>query len=273
MQKITDGLYLEINQRSSNNGIINTSEGVVLIDTPMIPEIAIRLRDEVKQLGPVKYIVNTEPHHDHFNGNCFFEGAIISHEGTRDAVLSAQPGQLADYLKHAFPDAKPIPGDFVYRPPTITIKGDTVLHLGHHTIEILYLPGHTPYQLGVFVPEEKVLFASDNIVRDITYLHQALIDRWFETLNRMESLDAKIVVPGHGELCDHSYIAHMRKILNAWVDAARSAMKRGLSQEEAQREITMEEYYPRVLQDSRLFQVKNLNIQSLYRMYATHWPL
>ena len=41
--------------------------------------------------------------------------------------------------------------------------GDLTLHVGAHTFNLLWTPGHTPGQTTVHVPEERVAFTGDTL--------------------------------------------------------------------------------------------------------------
>jgi len=72
--------------RGSTHGFVTTSEGVVMIDCPMMPSDAIRWRFEILKLnrGEVRYLINTDSHHDHTTGNGVFPGIVISSVGVRE---------------------------------------------------------------------------------------------------------------------------------------------------------------------------------------------
>jgi cyclase len=267
MQKLTENVFAATGRTGSNNSIVKTTEGLVLIDTPLLPEDAIKLRDEIAGMGKIRYIINTEPHADHFNGNCYFDGTVIGHEGTREAVLGSTKKQIEALVKQSASQNLALLKEFYYRPPAITFSTRMSLYLGKHTFELIHMPGHTPYQAAVYVPEEKALFSSDNVVGVIPYFIHAIPDQWFKALDLMEKMDIKIIVPGHGEVTDLSAIPRMRNTLHTWIDVVKDAIGKGLTLEEAQKAITMEEYYPAINEDAHLQQVRDLNIASLYRIY------
>ena len=151
MQKITDNVYVETGFGGSNNTFVVTGEGIVMIDTPQSPDDALKWRDEIARHGSVKYIINSEPHGDHFTGNFFFEGMVVAPDGVRKAILASDANQLSQQMKQMAPDATLIPDDFYYKPPVITFSQKLTLHLGDHTFELTNLPGHTPYQTAVDV--------------------------------------------------------------------------------------------------------------------------
>ena len=268
MQKITDNVYAETGFRGCNSGFVVTRDGVVMIDTPQIPTDAVKWRDEIAKHGPVRYLINTEPHGDHFTGNYFFEGTVIAHEGVRDAILASSIEQLKERLQQMAPDSLPLMEGYSYRPPTITLSQQLTLYVGNHTFRLINLPGHTPYQIAVYIPEEKVVFTSDNIFYKVqAFLHQALPFEWLESLKRLQELEANVLVPGHGELCDRGYIPEMGDFIQAWIDAVKTAIDQGMSLEEAQDKVSLLDRYPMAPGTEAMGQeVQRMNVERLYQL-------
>ncbi|MBA7597141.1 Hydroxyacylglutathione hydrolase [subsurface metagenome] len=245
MQQIADNVYAETGFRGCNPGFVVTREGVVMIDTPQMPADAIKWRDEISKHGEVRYLINTEPHADHFTGNYFFEGTVVAHEGTREAILAASVDQLMERLRQIAPESLPLVEGFTYRPPEITLSERLTLYVGDHTFQLINLPGHTPFQVAVHIPEERVVFTSDNVFGKVqAWLHQALPYEWLDSLKRIQELDADVLVPGHGSICDRSYIPEMCAFIQAWIDEVTRAIDQGMSLEEAQDKISLLDRYP-----------------------------
>jgi glyoxylase-like metal-dependent hydrolase (beta-lactamase superfamily II) len=60
-------------------------------------------------------------------------------------------------------------------------------------------PAHTPEDVVVFLPSEKVLFAGDIVFRGrLPYVGQADSRHWIAALGTVLAFDADTVVPGHG---------------------------------------------------------------------------
>jgi cyclase len=240
MQKVTNNVYVETGFAGSNNTFVTTSEGIVMIDTPQSAGEAVKWRDEIAKHGKVKYVINTEPHPDHVSGNWFFEGTVVAHEGVREAILALSVDQTRKQMKEMAPKAPPLPDDFCYKAPSITFSQRLTLHVGKHTFQLINLPGHTPYQTAVYIPEEKVVCTSDNITNGVSpFLFQALPYEWLESLKRYQELDAKIVVPGHGEVCDLSVVPQVSKIIQSWIDVTKEALKKGMSLEQTQKDTVL----------------------------------
>jgi cyclase len=242
MQKVTDNIYVETGFSGSNNTFVVTGEGIVMIDTPQSPDDAIRWRDEIAKHGTVKYIINSEPHGDHITGNFFFDGMVVAHEGIREAILASDADQLRQQMKQMAPDATPIPDDFYYKAPVITFSQKLTFHLGDHTFELTNLPGHTPYQTAIYIPEEKVVCTSDNVVNGVQpFLHQAVPYEWLESLKRYQEYDADYLIPGHGDVCKPDYLPEMIKMVQAWIDAAKEAIEKGMTAEQVQEDTSLME--------------------------------
>ena len=72
----------------------DTSDGVVVIDTPQLPTRAVAMRREAEAHGPIRYLINTEHHVDHIFGNYWFKGvpAVVNHQGLYDNFMVADAG-------------------------------------------------------------------------------------------------------------------------------------------------------------------------------------
>jgi len=265
MQKVTDNIYVESERSVCNTSIVVTKEGVVVIDTPMAPPNAKQIAAEIARFGPVRYVINSEPHGDHIAGNCYFGGLVVTHDGTRDALLAAKPEDITGMLQMMAPDSLPLDKEFHFRPSDITFSDRLTLYLGDHTFHLIHMPGHTPYSLAVYVPEEKAVFTSDNINLGMPVFRDAIPDKWLETLRRLEELDVDIVVPGHGEVTDKSSFSKMSKLVKSWIDTVADAIARGLSLEEAMEEVPRAEQFAQMPKEGPAAGFLRMNIESLYK--------
>lgn len=269
IEQITESIHVETGVRGCNHSFVVTSDGVVMIDTPQFPSDAVKWRDLIAGFGSVLYIINNEPHGDHVAGNFFFKGTVVAHEGTRTAVLATPASQYVDMVKQMEPASLPLVDGYSYRPPTMTFSERMTLHVGKHTFELMHLPGHTPSQTAVYVPEDKVLFTSDNVVRGTMpfVTPQAMPFEWVRSLQRMQELDVKVVVPGHGGICDKPYLGEMTAGIQGWIDVVSDAVKKGMSREEAQEKINMiDRYRDSPNPPERLRQTQRMNVARLYEV-------
>jgi cyclase len=267
LQQITSNVFAETQVRGCNHGFVTTSEGIVMIDSPQKPSDALRWKAEIEKRGQILYIINTEPHGDHWTGNAYFDVPVIAHEGVRTRILETDlPSHVARVAGMGPEEPKLLEG---YRPnaPIITFKNGMTLHVGDHTFEMIHMPGHTPYQAAILVREEGVVFTSDNIFHKVqTYIQEANPNQWLNALNSLRYLDEEIFVPGHGALCDKSYLDEQGTYIMEWVDYVRRAVERGMSKEEAIENLTdMTDRYPMdVGQDGTSPRVMKMNVANLY---------
>lgn len=263
MQKITENVYVESELSACNTGVVVTGEGVVVVDTPMAPAAAQQVAAEIAKLGTVRYVINGEPHTDHISGNGYFGGKVVAHEGTRRIILEADAEAFKEQLRRMAPGS-PVPDDFRYRAPEITLTDSLTLFLGKHTFHLMHLPGHTPYNLAVHVPEERLVFTSDNINLGMPIFISALPDKWLESLEWLEKLDVDIVVPGHGEVCGREAFSQMKAKVNDWTDAVGAAVKRGLNPADTVNAIMGDKRFRDIPREGPMVDFIRANIESLY---------
>ena len=268
ISKITEYLYVETGVRGCNHGFVVTGDGVIMIDTPFMYSNSISWRDEIARHGSVSYIINTEPHIDHFSGNAFFEGVIIAHEGTRQMIMDTPPADYLQVLADDEPDSLPLVGDYSFRLPSITITDRMYLRTGGRVLQLTNFPGHTPYQIAVYLPEEKVLFTSDNVVHDtIPFITpQAQPFKWLESLKQMQKIDAAYIIPGHGGIRDKSVLQQMIDELRVWLEAVSVAMGKGMGLEETQKQVNLlDRYQSASLPAEVVARTHEMNVITVYR--------
>ena len=253
MENVTPRVFTTTKLRGCNPSFVTTADGVVVIDTPQLPTRAVAMRAAAEAHGPIRYIVNTEHHVDHIFGNYFFKGAgtVVNHRELYDRFMVVYPE--LDPFAYAF---ESVPGpnakgtdlddpeglalwpdrDEYYRDPNkgrIVFTGDLMLRVGDHTFNLLHTPGHTPGQLAVHVPEERVVFTGDTIFSGCqTWLMTSNVDRWLAALERIRGLDVDWMIPGHGPVVPKSYVDVQRSQLMEWKTAVAGAIAKGWTREE-----------------------------------------
>jgi len=246
MIQVTKNVYVETGMPACNLGLITTKEGVVMIDTPMRPTDAMRWRDEVSKKGSIRYLINTEEHADHWQGSYFFPGILITHQITRDKLTKVPAVEVIDRVKLIDPNGASLAKGYQVRLAEITFTGSMNLHIGDHTVRLFNLPGHSTGGIGVYIPEERVVFTTDIIFHKLkSWLNESDPSQWFASLKKLSELDFDFIVPGHGDLCKKDYIEQQTTTIRQWVEVVKSAIKQGLSLEEAQAKITSPDSYPK----------------------------
>ncbi len=267
MQQLTSNVFVETQVRGCNHGFVTTSDGIVMIDSPQKPSDALRLKAGIEKRGELRYIINTEPHGDHWTGNAFFDAPVVAHEGVRTRILNTNMEEHVARVASFGPEEPKLLEGYVPNAPIITFKNGMTLHVGDHTFQMTHMPGHTLYQAAISIKEEGVVFTSDNIFHKVqTYVQEANPDEWLATLESLRHLDEEVFVPGHGALCDKGYLDEQGAYLMEWKEYVRSALERGMTKDEAIENLTaMTDRYPMdVGQDGTSPRVMRMNVANLY---------
>jgi cyclase len=287
MEQVTANVRTDTKLRGCNPSYVTTSDGVVVIDTPQLPTRAVAMRREAESHGPIRYVINTEHHVDHIFGNYYFKGAgrVVNHQGLYDRFMVVYPE--LDPFAYAY---ESVPGDNpkgtdldvpeslalwpdreeYYRDPnkgTIVFTGDLTLKVGDHTFNLLHTPGHTPGQLAVHVPEERVVFTGDTIFSGCqTWLMTSNVEQWLAALERIRTLDVDLIVPGHGPVVTMQYLDVQRSHLMEWKTAVATAVANGWTREETVERVNFKDRFGPVDigQGYMLDYIQNLNAGTLY---------
>jgi cyclase len=187
----TSDLYAQVTA-----GVIVTSEGAVVVDTLPFPQETRELLVFVQERGlRVPFVINTHSHADHINGSYLFEGAdLVAHRRCR-AILRRHGERVLEEAKAETPEL----AEVQLRLPSITFDQELTLRLGDRTMRLIHLPGHTPDSIGVYVEEDKILFAGDAVM-PIPYIVGGDREAMMDSLRIIGQLSLENIVQGHGEV-------------------------------------------------------------------------
>lgn len=278
MQSVTPRVFTDTNRRGCNPSFVVTDDGVVIIDTPQLPTVAVAMRKEAESHGPIRYLINTEHHVDHIFGNYYFKGAglVVNHKGVYDNFMTVYPeldpfAYAAEAIPTDDPDGQILfpDRDEYYTDPnkgSIVFTGDLTLRVGGHTFHLIHTPGHTPGQLAVYVPEERTVFTGDTIFSDCqTWLMTSDLEQWLDALEVLRSLDVDHVVPGHGPVTTPTYLNTQRSVLIEWKNAVAAAVAAGWSRDETIERVNFADRAPvDIGQGHMMTYIQTLNAGSLY---------
>lgn len=273
MQQITANVFAETKVRGCNFGFLVTADGIVMFDSPHKPSDALALKAEIEKRGRLRYIINTEPHGDHWTGNAFFNAPVIAHEGVRSRILDTDMEQHIQRVSSFGPDEPRLMQGYKPNVPVITFKNHMTLHVGDHTLEMIHMPGHTAYQAAICIKEEGVVWTSDNIFNKVqTYIQEANPDQWLLALESLRRLDEEIFVPGHGDLCGKAYLDEQGAFIQEWKEYVKRAIDRGLTKEQAIYSLTdMIERYPTESPQQDAAAINRMNVANLYDFLTGNW--
>ncbi|WP_373483630.1 MBL fold metallo-hydrolase [Acetobacterium sp.] len=276
MEKLTSNVYTETKIRGCNPSIVFTKEGAVFIDTAQILTDLLEMIAFAEEKGPIKYMINTEPHIDHIFGNHWFAGKcpVIGHEAI-DKDFFLVPGEMdgydysVDVLTRQDPKGLPLmPSreDYIINKPQITFSKDMSMKVGDHTFKLYHTPGHSDSQIAVYVPEERVVFVGDTIFSDCqTWLHSANIDELINSLKFIYTLDVDYIVPGHGPVVKKSYILKQLSFIYEWLNQVAEGIAKEWTLDECIEKISFADRCPvDIGQDEMMEYIQRTNIIKCY---------
>jgi glyoxylase-like metal-dependent hydrolase (beta-lactamase superfamily II) len=219
---------------NANSGFIVTDAGVVVVDSGSSWKVAEAIHAAIRRVTdqPVKFVVNTGGQDHRWLGNGYFraQGAeILAAAAAIDdmnARWAAQLQALAGELKD-----KAVGTEIVL--PTRTFAQSEVLTLGGREIHLLHFGGgHTPGDSVVWLPADGVVFAGDLVYVDrlLGVLPFSSATAWLASFAEMERLQPRLIVPGHGAVCDlpkaqretrdylQLLVGHMQRAVDGMVD-------------------------------------------------------
>lgn len=189
----------------SNAGFVVTPKSVVVIDALGSPALAQRLVQLIKTITPlpISHVIVTHYHADHIYGLQVFKdlGAhIIAHQAAGEYInsetarlrLKASQEQLGPWIDQ---NTRLVVADEM-------LQGTTPQKLQVNGVDFIIAPAgpaHTPEDLVIYLPFEKVLFAGDLVFRGrLPFVGGADSKQWINSLNKLLNFDVSVIVPGHG---------------------------------------------------------------------------
>jgi cyclase len=266
MTQVADGIYLfqtapygEVGLDGNSVAIVG-STGVLVFDTNGTPSAAAAVLAEIRRLTtqPVRYIVNSHWHWDHWYGTEVYRQAfpgvqVVSQTRTRGMMMGPalefnRPGierQLPGYVKMLEEKAPTDPSvrerletarffleqkrSVKHVIPDVTFDRAFDIDLGNRRVQVRhYDRAVTPGDSYLYVPEQKVLITGDLLVNPLPFALSSYPSGWLATLQQLDALDASVIVPGHGApLEDESLLHTTMEVFRELLTRGRDARARG----------------------------------------------
>lgn len=198
----------------SNTAFIITESGVIVIDTGSSYRYAKAMIREISKITNKKItdVINTHHHPDHFLGNSAFKSAKIwASKITKENISKYGDNYINTLTNLVFDWMK---GTTLKVPDHILTEN--YLKVGNYKLKILYLNGHTKSDIAIYDENTKTLFASDLLFYNrAAATPHANIQKWINSLKKLQKLDYKVIVTGHGSIAkDNKSFIQMIKYLS-----------------------------------------------------------
>lgn len=249
MEEISPGVYVKYDYEGANVGCILTDEGAIVIDTPLIPADGEAWVEEVAKIADkVLFVFNTDHHRAHIIGNQYFDAPVVAHEHAWKEMSSYKDAFL-ERTKNIFKRRPEIATQYDHvtiKKPEITFTGRLLVKKGGREVEFVYLGGHSPATSGVWLADERILFAGDAVVvGEHPSLGQSDSKEWMAMLTKLRKMSLQSVVPGHGPLCNVEATVAISEYIRAMRSKVRRQYKSGRTKSEAAVVISqMIDYFP-----------------------------
>jgi cyclase len=250
-----------------NTTVIVGERSVLVIDSSYLPSSAAEDIAQIRRWTDktVRYLLNTHWHPDHQRGNSVYVDAfpdvtIVAHRETAKLMAAYDAGNRERYpkrlqaMKESLAKGRDANGkalDATARAelqqtvdgrsrvmtelehsrlqlPTLTFDSELTLELGNRIVEVRHSGiGDTRGDAWAYLPKEQVLVTGDLLVAPVPYFFAGYPEGLAQVLRRLQELDAKAIVPGHGDvLRDKTYLRAVLEMVETIVAQVNAAVVR-----------------------------------------------
>jgi len=242
LKPVASGVYAAIAKPrpvlNCNAAVVVLDDGVLVVDTHSKPSAARALIAKIREVTdkPVRFVVNTHFHWDHYQGNEAYPSAwpagieIIASEMTREDILhrgiprakreilevpkaieklkldlanqtdAAQKARIEDEIRQRQSYLDELKSMRMAL-PSVTFDRSLVIHRPSRSVHILWLgKAHTSGDVVVYLPKDRVVATGDMLHGWMPYMGDSDPYEWPRTLDEVSKLDFDFVIGGHGDL-------------------------------------------------------------------------
>jgi glyoxylase-like metal-dependent hydrolase (beta-lactamase superfamily II) len=239
-ERVADGVYAFVGETgartaaneglNANLGLVVTPAGALLIDSGATFQGARQVHEAVQRVTaqPVRWVINTGGQDHRWLGNGYFQaqGAELIAHAAAEADLRERGNDQLQALRAVL--GTKADGTVPVLPTRWIRRSDERLELGGVIIELKHRGGaHTPGDLLVWLPAQRVLFSGDAVYVDrlLGVLPVSRSKAWLETFAAIEALNPERIVPGHGRVCT---LEQAQRETRDYLVALRAHMKRAV---------------------------------------------
>src|SRR5436190_13990417 len=273
IKKVADGVHAAVAapayKVNSNTAIIESDDGVVIVDTHPKPSAARVIVERLSEIttAPVRYVVNTHFHWDHWHGNEVYPAAypnaeIVTNQLTREAMVTKGLKRIQDHVRQVPREIAQLEAERAaagapaerarleanvrlaasylaevraLKPalPTMVFERTMTLYRRDREIHLLYLGrAHTEGDVFVYLPKEKVVITGDAVIGWTPYMGDGYPEDWAGTLDRLAALDFTHIIMGHGDPCGRDWLTTFRGYVRDMVEGVRREVAAGATLDE-----------------------------------------
>ena len=278
VKKVADGVWVAVAapayKVNCNTAIIENDDGVMVVDTHSKPSAARVIVGKLRELTskPVRYVVNTHFHWDHWHGNEVYpatypDAEIVTNQITREAMVMKGLKRIQDHMRQVPGEIAKLKADLqaaspsqrtkleadlrlaeayltevkALKPalPTIAFEQTMKLYRRDREIHLLHLGrAHTAGDVFVYLPREKVVITGDAMIGWTPFMGDGYPEEWAATLDRLAQLDFTHIIMGHGNVTGREWLGTFRSYVHDMVEAVRQEAATGATLDEVKQRVT-----------------------------------
>ncbi|MGL5164628.1 MAG: MBL fold metallo-hydrolase [Afipia sp.] len=201
IQAAEDVYQIRFKNRAANAYLVRGSKRTIMIDVGLSSNYQ-HLLECLQHLGvklsDIDMVVLSHEHLDHIGAAYHFTGKTIiaAHRLAANKIMLRDDFSM---LRKMFnePDV-PIDID-------IWLEEGNLIDLGNFRLTVMYTPGHTSACISLFDQDKGLLFAADTLMPGGVMggvFGSGSISDYIQSLERLQGLNSKILLSGHGRLSD-----------------------------------------------------------------------
>ncbi|HYM36562.1 MAG TPA: MBL fold metallo-hydrolase [Steroidobacteraceae bacterium] len=248
-EKISDHVFV-ISDNSvpgvPNVGIIVGKKGTLVVDTGLGKRNGETVMKEVHRVTgkDPQYLVTTHVHPEHDLGAQAFPAATKMIRSKDQVAEIAEFGQTtADAFRKRSEVMKNLLEGAEFRKADVTFDKEHRVDLGGVHVKLMAMgSNHTPGDTAILIEEDHVLFSGDIAMKGLPAFAspKSSLEHWLQSLDRLDALKPRIVVPSHGPTGDAGFIANYRQYLTQVRQRTMALKVEGKSLEETTQLVTAE---------------------------------
>lgn len=187
---------------NNNLGFVVSETGVLVINSGPTLRVAKALHAAIQKITaqPVKWLVNVNSQNHYWLGNGYFKSLGVTIFASKEAEQIMRDVGLQQLASNKALLKEKADGTILAY-PTELVADRRELKLGKTTVQFLYFgPAHTPGDLVVWLPQQKILFAGDIVYteRMLAVIPISNSANWVQAFDKLAALGPETIVPGHG---------------------------------------------------------------------------
>jgi cyclase len=231
-----------------NAGFIIAGDKTIVVDALISLKAARELLGAIKKAGgkSPSFLVLTHSHGDHIIGSQVFSttATVIAQENCREEIIkNAEAGLKRTKETRSFLFSAEDLEEARVVVPEVTFCDAMSFSFGNRDIELFYPgPAHSTGDTLVYVPDAQVLFAGDLLFNHIIPPIMGDSLNWVRTLQWLEELDIKVIIPGHGVMATKDDLIELRKYLQRLRREVKKCYDRKVPQDKVIPELDLGKY-------------------------------